>query len=307
MDWPDQVEVARHWPVLAGATATTVGSGLRFTSADGRWHLKRRPLDRVLLEVRVTDALAGMGEPVTVFGPTASGERWVSTGGEAFLLYPELPGRPVPQPRGEQGAADLRRLGAAGARLHRALAAVDLSEVAVGAALGPEPTPGPLASVFARVGRTEGLPTQLLHRDFHVGNVLFVDGQVSGFLDFDHLAVGPRPLDLAYAAGSVLARRLERDQPEIDDWLVQFAALVAGYQSVSPLTNAEVDRLPALTIEAQADFHAFFVAIGDEPNRLLTERMIELLADVQPRIRAAVCRTSTLSTPLSDRSVDGNH
>jgi Ser/Thr protein kinase RdoA (MazF antagonist) len=42
------------------------------------------------------------------------------------------------------------------------------------------------------------LPEQYIHGDCHTGNLLVQDGQVVGFLDLDHLSLGPRVYDLGY-------------------------------------------------------------------------------------------------------------
>jgi Ser/Thr protein kinase RdoA (MazF antagonist) len=42
-----------------------------------------------------------------------------------------------------------------------------------------------------------GLPEQLIHRDCHPGNVLVDGTRVIGFIDCDHLCIGPRLFDVA--------------------------------------------------------------------------------------------------------------
>jgi Ser/Thr protein kinase RdoA (MazF antagonist) len=69
--------------------------------------------------------------------------------------------------------------------------------------------PEPQAAVVKRVGRArgaaiatalQGLPEQLIHRDCHPGNILVDETRVIGFIDCDHLCIGPRLFDLAYYA-----------------------------------------------------------------------------------------------------------
>ena len=55
------------------------------------------------------------------------------------------------------------------------------------------------------------LPTQLIHGDCNVGNVLVYDGEVSGYLDLDHLPRGPRVRDLR--------DRLEHVHERVEDLL----------------------------------------------------------------------------------------
>lgn len=287
--WPDTGRLGQSWPVLAGLSATPAGSGLRFAGDGIGWHLKRRPPEAIRAEVRITDALHAAGLPVTVFEPTVGGLRWLTWSGQAFALYRELPGETLPP--NMAGVAGSKRLGAACARLHVALAEIDLTGLELPSATAwHRPRPAHLAAIFDRVGDSTGLPTQVLHRDFHLGNVLFDGELVSGYLDFDHLAVGPRPLDLAYAAGSALAREIEfgAGQPDLSRWVGRFAALVAGYHQVSPLTTAERDRLAPLAIEVQGGFLSWFASIDDPVNVALTTRMIVMLDGAQGLIRDAL-------------------
>ena len=111
------------------------------------------------------------------------------------------------------------QIGRAIARLHEALAVypeadarsrtwredlagqvpVWLSSLSIG--LSPEQT-----TVVQRVGGARGvcigralwgLPEQLIHRDCHPGNILVEGTRVVGFIDCDHLCIGPRVFDLA--------------------------------------------------------------------------------------------------------------
>ncbi|NYH91315.1 phosphotransferase enzyme family protein [Actinopolymorpha rutila] len=81
------------------------------------------------------------------------------------------------------------------------------------------------------------LPTQLTHGDCNVGNILVHDGEVTGYIDLDHLPYGPRVRDLSL----YLASRL-RDQVTDGDPDAMAAVLrhyVAGYHSIHPLTEHE--------------------------------------------------------------------
>jgi hydroxylysine kinase len=84
------------------------------------------------------------------------------------------------------------------------------------------------------------LPAQLIHNDFNPHN-LFVDqnnpAHVTGVIDFGDITMAPRVNDLAVA----LSYRLPHDplRATTPDWL-------AGYESISPLSDAERDLLPRL-------------------------------------------------------------
>lgn len=79
---------------------------------------------------------------------------------------------------------------------------------------------------------TAGLPHQVIHNDFHPGNLLVDAGDprfVTGILDFGDTVYAPRVQDVAVA----LAYLVDDDPGPV------IAAFVAGYESVTPLLPAE--------------------------------------------------------------------
>lgn len=87
------------------------------------------------------------------------------------------------------------------------------------------------------------LPTQLTHGDCNHGNVLVDNGTVTGFLDLDHLPVGPRVRDLVSYVVSRLRGHLSH--PRTTDRVATamvglLGSYVDGYRSANPLTPAEI-------------------------------------------------------------------
>jgi Ser/Thr protein kinase RdoA (MazF antagonist) len=259
--WPTDDELLAWWPGFGTISERRdQGSGLRLVTPLGAVHVRRRRTDRVDGEVFVLANLAGAGLPVTVPLLDEAGRSWRAWSGDAVWAYRELPGSFLALD-GPDGIADGRRVGAACAVLGRAL-----SEIPV--------TRARRRGVPLRPGQREcaGLPTQVIHRDFHAGNVLFSEGVVTGYLDFDHLEVGPRVLDLCYAASSLLALMMSRAGP--DPWLSHWHSLVEGYSAEVDLTDLERSRTAELMIANQHDFVSWFEFLGDVENVALTHRMI---------------------------------
>jgi Ser/Thr protein kinase RdoA (MazF antagonist) len=112
--------------------------------------------------------------------------------------------------------------------------------------------PEPQATVVKRVGRArgaaietalQGLPEQLIHRDCHPGNILVDGTRVIGFIDCDHLCIGPRLFDLACYAVHHL--KWETDDPAATQrWLTDLPYLLMGYQSRQNWSQAEAAALP---------------------------------------------------------------
>jgi Ser/Thr protein kinase RdoA (MazF antagonist) len=102
---------------------------------------------------------------------------------------------------------------------------------------------------------------QRVHGDVHGGNILTVGQQVTGIIDCDHLPLAPRGYDLGYYLAFAVHWWLDGDQPTrpIDE----FRHLLAGYEAVSPLTQPEIDGLPALALVATLGLISFFLSEHD--------------------------------------------
>jgi Ser/Thr protein kinase RdoA (MazF antagonist) len=108
-----------------------------------------------------------------------------------------------------------------------------------------------------------GLPEQYIHGDCHGGNVLLYHGDVSGFIDLDHLPRGPRIYDVSY----FLADRVKAhfDAPDaLALWLQHFAQLIRGYESVQPMTAAEKRAIWYGMLAVQLLFAQWFFTQGAE-------------------------------------------
>jgi Ser/Thr protein kinase RdoA (MazF antagonist) len=108
------------------------------------------------------------------------------------------------------------------------------------------------AAVVKRVGlergaaieaALRGLPEQLIHRDCHPGNILVQGTRVIGFIDCDHLCIGPRLFDLAYYAVHHL-KWVTDDEAATHRWLTNLPHLLTGYRSQQSLSREEVAALP---------------------------------------------------------------
>jgi len=91
------------------------------------------------------------------------------------------------------------------------------------------------------------LPEQLIHRDCHAENLLSCGSEVTGIVDWDHLVVGPRVLDVAYFAVQA-AKHDVRDAGKMAQWFHDLPLLVQGYASVSALSREERAAIPYVMI-----------------------------------------------------------
>ena len=94
-------------------------------------------------------------------------------------------------------------------------------------------------------------PQQVVHGDWHPGNMLFANHRIRAVLDFDSVKIAPKVTDLA---NGMLQFSIVGDRPNPADWpayldqakLVQF---LDGYRQVNQLDEIELGSLLDLMIE----------------------------------------------------------
>jgi len=100
-----------------------------------------------------------------------------------------------------------------------------------------------------RVGRPlKNLPEGPVHADYFPDNVLFLNGEISGVIDFYFACVDTLAYDLAIALNAWGFDATGRPEP------AAIAAFLAGYESVRPLVHAERLALPDLGARAVVRF-----------------------------------------------------
>jgi len=254
------------WPVLGSNVACVgeAGRAVHLLGSSGHYYLKRRPsAEHAAREAAVLGHLLDGGLPVPEHVRTAKGEPFASDseGREVSCLYRALPGSHYESFDGREGVVRARQVGKALARLHVALAAVP--------GVGGFEHYGPQAGLVRELGATGGLydlarlervlarnvslrrlPVQLIHRDFHLYNVLFEAERPSGYLDFDMLVLGPRLFDVCYCSIETLAKRF--DEPAFPDyWFRILGAIIKGYMEHVALTDEERRSVVSMMIEIE--------------------------------------------------------
>ena len=95
-----------------------------------------------------------------------------------------------------------------------------------------------LASVLA--GWPQGLPVGHIHADLFPDNVFFLDGKLSGLIDFYFAATDILAYDLAICLNAWCF------EPDFSFNVTKARALLAGYSTLRPLSAAERAALPVL-------------------------------------------------------------
>jgi homoserine kinase type II len=167
-----------------------------------------------------------------------------------------------------------RALGEALARLHLALAGFDMTREN---ALGPKGWAAlwkgrageadalqsgladlvktAFASLSAARAFSASLPRGTIHADLFPDNAFFLGEALSGVIDFYFACTDVLAYDLAVCLNAwAFDEGLSGDASQLDYNFSKGAALIAGYQSVRPLTEAERAALPALCLGAAMRF-----------------------------------------------------
>jgi Ser/Thr protein kinase RdoA (MazF antagonist) len=93
---------------------------------------------------------------------------------------------------------------------------------------------------------------QIIHGDWHPGNILFSGGRIVAVVDFDSIRVAPPPTDLA---NGMLQFSIVADKPDPADWPDRFdetrlLEFLRGYRDVIRLSQRKLHSLVDLMIEA---------------------------------------------------------
>lgn len=108
------------------------------------------------------------------------------------------------------------------------------------------------AEAAAKAGVTHSRFDQLVHSDWHPGNLLFADGRVVGVVDFDSIRIAPRATDVANGAlqfSIVSAGGAPADWPDYFDE-TRLKRFLLGYDQECAVTPEEMKALVPLMIEA---------------------------------------------------------
>ena len=231
--------------------------------------------ERIGTEYDLLRHLHAFRVPVAVPVLPDSGQLCVEDRERLYVLYPLLPAdHTVPPTDVERVYANI---GAAVARLHSALAVypgqvdswtMNLRHTVFDEAIPriQRALPGQDADAFQRVvallqdemeAALEGLPAQIIHGDCHGGNYLLYRGDVSGFVDLDHLPTAPRVYDIGYLLAD-MAKAQFFDIHAHRGWLGTFHHVILGYQQENSLSRREKDALWFVMLATQVLFVDWF-------------------------------------------------
>jgi Ser/Thr protein kinase RdoA (MazF antagonist) len=266
--------------------------------------LKRRTnRTRVWEEYDLLQWLKDSGQPISLLLRTQEGVPWAEAPGGFYILYPYLQGTPGNE-LGVFSGEHAGEMGRGLARLHQALAAYQASDVFPGFDLFHDVASYAWKTVRGYSGMKfhhrlhhlqadiseqlvnpyEALPRQLIHRDFHPGNLIFVQGQLGGILDFDRVRIGIRLFDLCYLSTAVLSSGFS-DPRKREDWVDFVQALLEAYGTVQPLEKTEGHAFLYIIYLIQLLFTAYHLDNGNSTLADLNLAMLFWIYDQHDYLR----------------------
>jgi Ser/Thr protein kinase RdoA (MazF antagonist) len=185
---------------------------------------EKSDLDKTQREATLLFDLSEVGAPVAAPVRTIDGMWYARIQNKIFCLYPKLAGEVITEHYGGNSLARAEMFGKAIGFLHTCFLQCSPINDYEDIRLLEQVRDWAIPCVCEHTGGSEGnsirkiwqefeqeinsidaeLPAQLIHRDLHPANMLFDKGEVSGFLDFEMVMIGPRIFDLCYCGTSLL-------------------------------------------------------------------------------------------------------
>jgi Ser/Thr protein kinase RdoA (MazF antagonist) len=107
------------------------------------------------------------------------------------------------------------------------------------------------------------LPRQLIHRDIHLGNMLFEKNELTGYIDFDLSQINARVFDLCYMSLGFLIDNIN-NEIKTTKWFEILHNIAEGYNSIIPLTYDEKKSIPIIMVTIELLFVAYFANKNDK-------------------------------------------
>lgn len=230
--------------------------------------------------IAISRALEEEGMEASCPVPTKEGEDFVVEGDRFYVVTKRIPGAFLsPKERYEKHRGKIgMQYGEAIGLLHQALLAQDESlevndtnmlDVVMKWAMPqtrkvleqwgcplPEMFYENYIEVFPKL--YEKLPRQVIHRDANPSNILFKDGKITGFIDFNISERNIRLLDPCYCATGILSEAGEIEDG-FDKWPEILQGIMDGYDKVVNLTDAEKQAIPYVIYSIQMIFIAWLI------------------------------------------------
>jgi homoserine kinase type II len=134
----------------------------------------------------------------------------------------------------------------------------------------------------AQMAENQGLgdwPKQIVHADWHPGNMLFRDNRVVAVIDYDASRLLPRVIDIANGALQFSIIGGDEDVTKWPEYLdeTRYRRFLRGYDEVMLLSEAEIRAIPWLMVEALIAESVFPIAATGAFGRMEGMAFLEMV------------------------------
>lgn len=120
------------------------------------------------------------------------------------------------------------------------------------------------------------LDRQLIHRDLHLGNLLFSDGVITGYIDFDLSQINSKIFDIAYITVGWIVDSYS-DNVIMNIWKKTVRLILQGYQEVLELSETEIKSLGIMMCFIEILFVAYYAGMKDRDNSMKADLCLQWL------------------------------
>lgn len=118
------------------------------------------------------------------------------------------------------------------------------------------------------------MPRHIIHRDANPSNIIFNEGQVSGFLEFQISERNVRIFDPCYCATGILSEAGEIEG-DYEKWPEILRGIMRGYDRIVNLSHLEKEAIPYVIYSIQMIFIAWL--LDNDSYKSLAMRNREML------------------------------
>lgn len=267
-------------------------------SIDRKYILKAgKNISGLKAHIAVAKALAAEGMITTCPIETKNGEEFIIKDEQFYILFNRVEGNfLMPQERYDGNRIEIgRKYGEAIGKLHKVLKIQDknieannsnLYEDVIDWAL-PEtkrnmeqwgcPLPEQFFADYLKNFKElyPELPHQIIHRDANPSNIIFNNGEVSGFIDFEISERNIRLFDPCYCATGILSEA-EKVDGGYEKWTELLQGIIKGYGEISKLRKEEYAAIPYVIYSIQMIFIAWLSGEAGNKNLAIANRKMLL-------------------------------
>lgn len=124
------------------------------------------------------------------------------------------------------------------------------------------------------------LPRQIIHRDFHIGNIIFEGNKVVGFIDFDLSQINARLFDLCYILTASLSTVFNKIEMR-EKWIRFARGIIKGYEEVNKLEDKEVKSIKYMMYSIEMIMIAYFAQNGYKEIANSNIKIVNYLKEVE--------------------------